>query len=80
MLAHEGLTRQAERDRKFAKRLAEADRRVLLFKKKWAKYLRPAKAPTAASVGKLTRQLWEFSEQVRLEPLSRREDRRRARP
>ena len=80
MLAHEGLTRRAERDRKFAKRLAEAGRRVLMFKKKWAKYLRPAKAPTAASVEKLIRQLWEFSERVRLEPLSRRKDRRRARP
>ena len=80
MQAYEGIRGRAERDRNFAKRVAEAGRRVLSCKKKWAKYLRPAKAPTAASVEKLTRQLWEFSEQVRLEPLSRREDRRRARP
>lgn len=79
MQAYEGIRRRAERDRNFGKRVAEARRRVLSFKKKWAKYLRPAKAPTAARVEKLTRQLWEFSEQVRLEPLSRREDRRRAR-
>jgi beta-N-acetylhexosaminidase len=74
--AYEELAKRAEGDRKFQKRIAEAERRVRLFKKKWAKYLRPTKAPTAASVEKLTRQLWEFSEQVRLEPLSRREDRR----
>ncbi len=79
MQAYEGIGRRAERDRKFEKRIAEARRRVLSFKKKWAKYLRPVKAPTAATIAKLTRQLWEFSEQVRLEPLSRREDRRRAR-
>jgi hypothetical protein len=35
------------------------------------------KAPTQATVEKLTRRLWEFGEQVRLGPLSRREDRRR---
>ena len=75
--AHEGLTRAAERDRLFARRVAESSRRVRAFKEKWARVLRPAKAPSKAAVEKLSRRLWEFSEQVRLAPLSRREDRRR---
>ena len=74
--AYEALTRTAERERQFARRVAESGRRVLAFKKK-RKELRPAKAPSSATVEKLTRCLWEFSEQVRLGPLSRREDRRR---
>ena len=38
--------------------------------------LRAAKMPSTAVIEKLTRKLWEFDEQVRLEPLSRRDDRR----
>ena len=75
--AHESLTREAERDKKFAKRVAESARRVLSFKKKWKKEFKPGKPPSKAAIEKLTRQLWEFGEQVRLGPLSRREDRRR---
>jgi beta-N-acetylhexosaminidase len=75
--AYEALARETERDEKFAKRVAESARRVLAFKKKWKKELRPGKAPSPVAVEKLTRQLWEFGEQVRLGPLSRREDRRR---
>ena len=74
--AYEALTRTAERDRQFARRVVESGRRVLAFKKK-RKELRPGKAPSRATVEKLTRCLWEFGEQVRLGPLSRREDRRR---
>jgi len=65
--AYEELLQTAERDRKFARRLAEASRRVLRFKKKWAKTLHTAKAPLSATVEKLQRKLWEFGEQVRLE-------------
>jgi beta-N-acetylhexosaminidase len=75
--AHEALTKAAEKDKKFARRVAESTRRVLAFKKKWKKPLQMGKAPTEATVEKLTRHLWEFGEQVRLGPLSRREDRRR---
>jgi beta-N-acetylhexosaminidase len=75
--AHEGLTKAAERDRRFAQCCAESARRVLMFKKKWKKELHPGKPPSVAVVEKLTRRLWEFGEQVRLGPLSRREDRRR---
>lgn len=75
--AYEALTKAAEDDNKFAKRVAESARRVLALKKKCASSLHPVKAPSAAVVEKLTRNLWEFCEQVRLGPLSRREDRRR---
>lgn len=74
--AHEALTREAERDKKFARRVAESARRILAFKKRWKKELRVSKEPSLAAIEKLTRQLWEFGEQVRLGPLSRREDRR----
>jgi len=74
--AYEELVRTAERDKRFAKRIAESARRVSAFKKKSARILRATKAPSNATVEKLSRRLWEFGEQVRLEPLSRREDRR----
>ncbi len=77
--AYEGLIKAAEGDSKVARRVAEAARRVLAFKKKSAKTLRRAKAPTGPMVEKLSRRLWEFGEQVRLEPFSRRADKRRAR-
>jgi hypothetical protein len=77
--AHESLIKVAERDSKFAKRVAESARRVATFKKKSAKTLRRAAVPSVATVEKLTRRLWEFGEQVRLEPFSRRADKRRAR-
>ena len=68
--AYEALVTNAERDRKFAARVAESTRRVLAFKKKWSKKLRaPGKAPSRAAVEKLTRNLWEFQEQIRLESL-----------
>jgi beta-N-acetylhexosaminidase len=66
--AHEALTREAER--RFAKRAQDAARRVLAFKKKHLS-VRHAPPPTAARVEKLTRQLWEFGEQVRLDTLDR---------
>jgi beta-N-acetylhexosaminidase len=70
MQAHEDLIRAGERDKRFARRMREAMRRVLAFKKKWARTLRlPPKSPSQAMVEKLTRNLWEFAEQVRLESL-----------
>ncbi len=74
--AYEALINAVERDSKFARRVAEAARRVLAFKKRSAKTLRPGQAPSAAMIGKLSRQLWEFSEQVRLEPFGRQADKR----
>src|SRR5208283_1835847 len=67
--AHEALIHEAERDRKFAKRVQESSRRVQAFKKKHLQTIRRAPGPTATRVEKLTRQLWEFGEQVRLASL-----------
>jgi len=74
--AYEALVKAAEGDSKFARRVAEAARRIGAFKKKSAKTLRRVTVPSIATVEKLTRRLWEFGEQVRLEPFSRRADKR----
>jgi len=63
------LVREAQRDRKFAQRATEASRRVSIFKNKAKRMKQWAKAPTGEIVGRLSRRLWEFSEQVRLERL-----------
>jgi beta-N-acetylhexosaminidase len=65
--AHEELIRTSERDKKFARRTADSVRRVLAYKKKNAAILRMGTLPSAAAIDKLTRRLWEFEEQVRLE-------------
>lgn len=78
LVVHEALSKAAERDRKFARRAADSAKRVLAFKKQWAKFLRAAKGPSPEAVEKLTRKLWEFSEQVRLESLDSQSRRPRA--
>ena len=71
---HEELIRAAERDRKFAKHAEGSSARVMAFKKKCARILRPARtAPSKKKLEALERTLWEFSEQVRLESLNRAE-------
>ena len=69
--AYEELVKTAERDPKFARRVAESAQRVLAFKKKSAKFLRETRSPSTATVEKLSRKLWEFGEQARLEVLNR---------
>jgi beta-N-acetylhexosaminidase len=69
--AYEQLVKMAEADSKFARRVAESARRVLAVKNKSTKFLRPGKAPSLATVETLSRKLWEFGEQVRLEGLNR---------
>jgi beta-N-acetylhexosaminidase len=64
--AYEELIREAESDRRFARRVAEAAGRVSAFKKKSARLGRWVKVPTPEVVERLSRRLWEFSEQVRL--------------
>src|SRR6266849_4736739 len=68
--AHEAVVREAERDGRFARRVQESARRVIEFKKK---SLSSRRTPTPARVDKLTRQLWEFSEEIRLATLAREE-------
>ena len=75
--AHEALLKTAEHDERFARRVEESVRRVKAFKKKWPKMLRLAKEPSRALVEKLSRRLWEFGEQVRIEALNRAEQGRR---
>jgi len=67
--AYEELLRTVAHDRRFAKRVAESSRRVLAFKKKNKSLARWAKTPTDKIVARLSRRLWEFGEQVRLEGL-----------
>jgi beta-N-acetylhexosaminidase len=71
--AYEALVKEAERDRKFAGRVAESSKRLLAFKKKSRELKRRVSQPTAAKLQSLSRQLWEFSEQVRLETIGRKE-------
>jgi len=78
--AYEALVKKAEQDSKFARRVAEAARHGLAFKKTPAgSSARTTQGPSGAMVEKLTRRLWEFGEQVRLEPFSRQADKRRSR-
>jgi beta-N-acetylhexosaminidase len=74
---HEALLREVERDRKFARRVQESAQRVLAFKKKAfgqkSAASHPAPAPTSARVEKLTRQLWEFGEEIRMARLTGKE-------
>jgi beta-N-acetylhexosaminidase len=71
--AFEALLSEAGRDRRFARRVAESARRVLDFKKKHPHLKRRTPAPTPAKIERLSRQLWEFSERVRLETIGREE-------
>lgn len=71
--AHEALVREAERDKRFARRVQESAARVLAFKKKSLPQ-RGAPAPRSARVETLTRRLWEFGEEIRMATLAR-EDR-----
>ncbi len=73
---YEHLVTTAERDSKFAKRATEAVRRVQAFKKKSATMMRRTKQPSAAAVEKLSRRLWEFGEQTRLDTLANAEQKR----
>ena len=63
---YDELARTTERDPRFARRVSESARRVLTFKKKAKSLARWAKPPTNQIVEGLTRNLWEFGEQVRL--------------
>jgi beta-N-acetylhexosaminidase len=73
--AHEALVREAERDGRFSRRVRESAGRVLAFKKKTfdrkSTAGRRTPAPTPARVEKLTRQLWEFGEEIRLATFAR---------
>ncbi len=70
--SYEALLAEAERDGRFARRVTESAARVLAFKKKSLE-LKPrhTTTPGRATVGELSRRLWEFSEQIRLAVIKR---------
>ena len=68
--SYEALIRETERDHKFAQRVTDSSARVIAFKKKSLEIKRRTPAPTPAKIERLSRQLWEFAEQVRMGRLS----------
>jgi beta-N-acetylhexosaminidase len=78
--AHEELARTADRDKAFARRAVQALQRIAAFKRKYRNWLRAESGAgvilSDAAVEKLSRGLWEFTEQVRIETLNRQEKRR----
>jgi beta-N-acetylhexosaminidase len=71
--AYDELIRTAEKDRSFARRVNESAKRVLSFKKRNPQLARWAAPPTDETVQTLSRRLWEFSEQVRLDTIHNQE-------
>lgn len=67
--AYDELVRSFENDRAFVRRASDSIRRILAFKRKTKHLARWAPTPTPETVQKLTRRLWEFSEQVRLDTI-----------
>lgn len=67
--AYDELVRSFENDRAFVRRASDSIRRILGFKRKTKHLARWAPTPTPETVQKLTRRLWEFSEQVRLDTI-----------
>lgn len=68
--AYETMLRKTEQDVRFRRRVLESARRIAAFKKKSRGLKRRSAAPSAEKVSRLSTQLWEFSEQVRLQALS----------
>jgi beta-N-acetylhexosaminidase len=77
--AYEDLRKATEIDANFGKRAQESMRRVAAWKKKFVRTLRGGKTPSKAVMEKLSRRLWEFGEQVRLQALACQNDDWRAR-
>jgi beta-N-acetylhexosaminidase len=69
--SYEALIKEAESNRKFAARVAESAARVLAFKKRSRELKQRVPAPAQAKLDRLSRQLWEFGEQVRLQTITR---------
>ena len=65
--AFETMQRWFERDKGFRRRVEESVKRIAAFKRRHASLLRMPGAPSQEKVDRLSRQLWEFSERVRLQ-------------
>ena len=66
----ETMQRTFARDLRFRLRVEESAKRITAFKRKHAKLLKMPAAPSQEKIEKLSRQLWEFSERVRLQHLA----------
>jgi beta-N-acetylhexosaminidase len=75
--AHEALAAESERNPQFAQRVSESLDRIVEFRKKSPLLRYFAKEPSPAVVERLSRQLWEFGEQVRLQGMVRGEKKSR---
>jgi len=69
-LAYDSVLWQAQRDRGFAKRVSEAHQRVLAFKKQ-IRLKRPTSPPKEARLQRISRELWELGEQLRLQAVGK---------
>ena len=74
--SYEALIVESERDRKFARRVTESVTRVLAFKEKSAEIRKRMLPPIPSRMERLSRQLSQFSEQVRLQSVHQRIARR----
>jgi beta-N-acetylhexosaminidase len=68
--AFAAMTRECERDARFRRRVMESAKRIAAFKRKHAKLLRIGPVSTEDKIARISRQLWEFSEQVRYSAMS----------
>ncbi len=71
--SYERLLKETQADRRFAQHVSNSVQRVLAFKRKARPLKRFPPPPSEKTVERLSRQLWEFSEQVRLETLAEEE-------
>jgi beta-N-acetylhexosaminidase len=68
--AFETMRRTFERDARFRSRVQESAGRMSALKRKHLKLLRMPASPSQEKVERISRQLWEFSERVRLQQLA----------
>ncbi|HXU16049.1 MAG TPA: beta-N-acetylhexosaminidase [Terriglobales bacterium] len=68
--AFERIQGTFEREAGFRRRVAEAVKKTAAFKRKHATLLRMPGAPSQEKIDRLSRQLWEFSERVRLQQMA----------
>ena len=71
--AYEAMVHEVDRDRRFAQRVKDSAARISSLKKKSITFKRRVVSPAPNTAEKLSRQLWEFGEQVRLASLQREE-------
>jgi beta-N-acetylhexosaminidase len=69
--AYETLRQASNQDADFAKYVVESVRRVLALKKQKGALMQHAPTPSATKVRRLSLQLWEFTEEVRLRSIRR---------